>query len=59
MLSTVWVTSAIGDSTDSTDVGRQVESISAQNQSIEAFRHCPKCQADHFTQRASRGKQPG
>jgi hypothetical protein len=55
MMSRVQVTSDIGASTDSTDLGRQVESISAQNQGIEAFRHCPKCGADHFTQRAARG----
>jgi hypothetical protein len=59
MLSTMQVTAVTGESSDSTDLGRQVDSISAQNQWIEAFRYCPKCRADHFTQRASRGKQPG
>jgi hypothetical protein len=59
MFSDLWVTSSTGESTDSTDVRRQVESISAQNRQIEAFRHCPECGADHFTQGASRGRPPG
>ena len=45
--------------TDSTDLSRQVDAISAQNQQVEAFRHCPKCGAEQFTQAASRGKLPG
>jgi hypothetical protein len=32
------------------------DSISEQNRLAEASRHCPKCDADHFTQRASRGE---
>jgi hypothetical protein len=59
MFSDLWVTSSIGEHTDSSDLSRQAEAISAQNQQIKAFRHCPKCNADHFTQRASSGKQPG
>ena len=58
MLSKVQVTSDIGNSTDSTDLSRQVNSISGQNQATEAFRNCPKCGADHFTQQAVRGEVP-
>jgi hypothetical protein len=47
------------DCTDSTDLRRQVDSISAQNQQSEAFRRCPECGAEHFTQSTSRGGQPG
>jgi hypothetical protein len=55
MFSDLLVTSNTGKSTDSTDLSRQVEAISAQNQQVEAFRHCPKCGAEHFTERTSRG----
>ena len=54
MLSKVQITSDIGNSTDSTDLSRQVSSISGQNQATEAFRNCPKCGADRFTQQAVR-----
>ncbi len=54
MFSDLWVTTNTGETTDSTDLSRQVGSISAQNQQIEAFRHCPRCGADNFTQGASR-----
>jgi hypothetical protein len=59
MFSDLWVTSPTWDSTDSTDLRRQVDSISAQNQQSGAFRRCPECGAEHFTQSASRGRQPG
>jgi len=59
MFSDLWVTTNTGETTDSSDLSRQVEAISAQNQQIEAFRSCPKCGADHFTQSASGGKLPG
>ena len=49
MLSRMQVTTNTGETTDSTDLSRQVASISAQNEQIEAFRHCPECGADHFT----------
>jgi hypothetical protein len=49
MFPDVWVTTNTGETTDSTDLSRQVESISAQNQQIQAFRNCPKCGSDHFT----------
>jgi hypothetical protein len=59
MFSDLWVTSTTWDSTDSTDLRRQVDSISAQNQQSEAFRRCPECGAERFTQSASHGQQPG
>jgi hypothetical protein len=34
------------------------ESISARIRLAESLRHCPKCHADHFTQRASAGELP-
>jgi hypothetical protein len=37
---------------------RIAESISARIRLAESLRHCPKCQADHFTQRASAGELP-
>jgi len=43
-----------GKTIDRAELAREVESISAANQPAEAFRHCPKCGADHFTQRAVR-----
>jgi hypothetical protein len=59
MFSDLWITSTTWESSDSTDLNRQVEAISAQNQEVEAFRHCPECGSDHFTQGASRGTLPG
>jgi len=55
MFSDLWVTTNTGETTDSTDLSRQVEAISAQNQQIETFRHCPECGAENFMQRTSRG----
>ena len=40
---------------DRTEVTTEVRSIMAVNQVAETFRHCPKCGADHFTQRMVRG----
>jgi hypothetical protein len=59
MFSELWVTSQIWESSDATDLNRQVGSISAQNEQIKAFQYCPECGADHYTQRRSRGKLPG
>jgi hypothetical protein len=59
MFSDLWITSNTWGTADSTDLSRQVGAISAQNQQVEAFRHCPKCGADRFTQGASRGPLPG
>jgi hypothetical protein len=33
---------------------RQVRSISAEKQAIEAHQHCPDCGADQFRQQAAR-----
>jgi hypothetical protein len=35
-----------------------VKSISDQIRLAEALRHCPECDADHFTQRASGDELP-
>jgi hypothetical protein len=35
------------------DTAGMVTSISDQNRLAEALGHCPECDADHFTQRAS------
>ena len=44
---------------DSSAVARTVESISEkQKRMAEAFRYCPECDADNFTQRTSRGELP-
>lgn len=43
---------------DPAKVDTMVESISARKRLAESLRHCPKCGADHFTQRASRGELP-
>jgi hypothetical protein len=39
---------------DGAELDREIASISAENQSVQAFRLCPKCGADHFTQHAVR-----
>lgn len=43
---------------DRGELTRKVRSASAANLSADTFRHCPKCGADHFTQRALRGELP-
>jgi DNA-directed RNA polymerase subunit M/transcription elongation factor TFIIS len=48
-----------GRGIDRPELAREIKSISAENQRAEALRHCPKCGADHFTQRALRGKPDG
>jgi hypothetical protein len=40
------------------NVDDMVESISARIRLAESLRHCPKCHAGHFTQRASAGELP-
>jgi hypothetical protein len=40
-----------GTRVDRAELAREVTSISAANQQANAFRHCPQCGADHFTQR--------
>jgi hypothetical protein len=44
---------------DRGELTREVQSASAANLSADTFRHCPKCGADHFTQRAFHGELPG
>jgi hypothetical protein len=41
---------------DRGELAREIESASAANQEAGAFQRCPQCGADHFTQRALRGK---
>jgi len=43
---------------DRGELARKVESASASNRQADTFQRCPKCGADHFTQRALRGKSP-
>jgi DNA-directed RNA polymerase subunit M/transcription elongation factor TFIIS len=43
---------------DRGELARKIGSASAANQSADTFRHCPKCGADHFTQRPLRGELP-
>jgi DNA-directed RNA polymerase subunit M/transcription elongation factor TFIIS len=43
---------------DRGELSREVDSASAANQSADTYRKCPKCGADHFTQRALRGGGP-
>ena len=41
-------------SVDRAELTREVRAISAANQPAEALRHCPRCGAADFTQRALR-----
>ena len=52
------VFAGVGVNTDLAKVDGMVESISAQIRYAESLRHCPKCGADHFMQRASLGELP-
>jgi predicted nucleic-acid-binding Zn-ribbon protein len=47
-----------GRSLDRFELGREVQSISAEKQAFETFQHCPACGADRFTQHAVSG-DPG
>jgi len=40
------------------DLARQVASISAANQTLEIYEHCPECGADRFTQHPVRDDDP-
>jgi hypothetical protein len=35
------------------ELARQVASISAENQALEPYHHCPECGSDRFTQHAA------
>jgi hypothetical protein len=52
------VIAGVGVNVDPAKVDGMVESISARIRFAESLRHCPKCDADHFTQRASPGALP-
>jgi len=52
------VIAGVGVGGDPAKVDGMVESISARIRLAESLRHCPKCDADHFTQRASPGELP-
>ena len=52
------VIAGVGVNVDLAKVDGMVESISARIRFVESLRHCPKCDADHFTQRASPGELP-
>jgi hypothetical protein len=41
-------------SLDRAEMDREKAAIAAGNQPAEVYRHCPKCGADQFTQRAVR-----
>lgn len=41
---------------DRSELAREIGSASAANQEASTFQRCAKCGADHFTQRALRGK---
>ena len=43
---------------DRGELPREIDSAPAANQPADTYRHCPKCGADHFPQRAWRGKLP-
>jgi predicted nucleic-acid-binding Zn-ribbon protein len=47
-----------GTMIDRAELRNEIQSIEAQNQPVETFRHCPKCGADHFTQRPLRHTEP-
>lgn len=38
-------------SIDRTELARQIDSVATENQLTEAFRHCPRCEAEQFEQR--------
>jgi hypothetical protein len=40
------------------ELARQVGSISAGNQTVETYQHCPGCGAERFTQHAVRDDDP-
>jgi hypothetical protein len=40
------------------DTAGTVKSISDRSRLAEALRHCPECDAEHFTQRASGNEMP-
>jgi DNA-directed RNA polymerase subunit M/transcription elongation factor TFIIS len=47
-----------GRTLDRGELAREVTAISAQNQTVGTYEHCPKCGADRFTQHAFRDDEP-
>jgi hypothetical protein len=47
-----------GTMTDRAELRNEIQSIEAQNEPVETFRHRPKCGADRFTQRPLRSTEP-
>ena len=45
-----------GRTIDRPELAREIASIEAMKEPAEVFRQCPKCGAEHFTQRAWRGQ---
>ncbi len=43
---------------DRGELARQVASISAENQALETYQHCPKCGAEQFSQHSVRNDDP-
>ena len=43
---------------DRGELAREIASISAENQALETYQHCPKCGAGQFTQHAVRNDDP-
>lgn len=43
---------------DRGELAREVASISAENQTVKTYQHCPKCGAERFTQHAVRDDDP-
>ena len=47
------ISTASRRSIDRPELAREINSISAENEVAQAFRHCPKCGGEQFTQRRS------
>ncbi len=45
------ISTASPRSIDRVELAREVNSIAAENQLTEGFRHCPRCDAEQFEQR--------
>ena len=47
-----------GRTVDRGELAREVAAISAQNQAVETYQHCPGCGAERFTQHAADDDPP-
>ena len=54
----VWQRPDVARTFDRGELAREVASISADNQTVETYQHCPKCGAERFTQHAVRDDDP-